>query len=107
MADCLAYERRKIRCCLGCRSIDSVHFFRFPKDYRRQLWCDYCERYKAGFKLKDYYRLCSVCIMLYVMSAGRVRVGDRARVRVSSAIRPRKNIVYAILRFILIYKARC
>ena len=68
-SDYLPSGRRKIRCCLKCRSIDSVHVFRFPKDYRRQLWCDYCERYKPGFTLKEYHRLCSVSIMLCVVLA--------------------------------------
>ena len=60
MADCLQIRRRQNLCCLNCRCTDSVHFFRFPKDYRRQLWSNYCEHFKPGFTLKESYRLCSV-----------------------------------------------
>ena len=62
MADCLHLD--VVRCCLKCRPGPgpSLSVFRFPSDYRRQLWIDYCRRYEPNFVPKPSHRLCSVSI---------------------------------------------
>jgi len=50
-----------MRCCLRCRRLTGKQsHFRFPSDYRRQLWINYCRRLVPQFVLQPHQRLCSV-----------------------------------------------
>ena len=61
MADCLPSRSVKNCCCLSCRHVDKVRFFRFPRDPgHRQLRTNYCENLKPGYTLKESHLPCSV-----------------------------------------------